>query len=140
VSDRSPGRGLWWRFRSFLVVGAVATLVQYVLLVALVELRDWPATPASSAGFAVSALLNYLLNYHVTFASRAPHRQAALRFALVALSGLALNALCMWMLERNAGLHYLLAQVGATLATLAWTFAASQGWAFRAPSRGESGI
>jgi putative flippase GtrA len=131
-----PARGLWWRFRAFLVVGVAATLAQYVILVVLVELRDWPATVASSTGFAIAAVGNYLLNYYVTFASRAPHSQAAGRFALVALAGLLLNTLAMFLLERRAGVHYLLAQIVATGLTLVWTFAASQWWAFRAPAGG----
>lgn len=130
-------RSLWWRFKAFLVVGGIATLLQYAVLVALVELRDWPAPVASSAGFVIAAVANYLLNYYVTFDSRTRHARAAGRFLAVALAGLLLNAVAMLMLERMLALHYLLAQVAATGLTLLWTFAASQWWAFRtAPDSG----
>jgi putative flippase GtrA len=121
---------------SFLSVGALSTGLQYLILVAAVEFLGWPPPAASSVGFCLSAMVNYWLNYHVTFNSRASHATAVSRFVLVAIIGLLINAGAMLVLDTALGLHYLLAQILATCLTVAWTFAASHYWTFRAPAAG----
>ena len=71
-----------------------------------------------------------MLNYRITFKSRKRHRDAATKFFLVAACGLALNTALMHALTGPMGLHYLLAQVGATGVVLLWNFAANQAWTF----------
>jgi putative flippase GtrA len=123
------------RFGRFLGVGAFATALQYALLIAGVELVGADAVSASTAGFAVSAIVNYLLNYHYTFRSNRRHRSAAMRFAAVAATGLVLNSVLMQGLTGVMGLHYVAAQVVTTATVLAWNFAAGALWSFaRQPS------
>jgi putative flippase GtrA len=111
-------------------VGAVATLVQYGILVFSVEVMGLKPFLGSSIGFAISAVLNYWLNYHLTFRSQNSHAGAATRFALVALAGLVLNALAMILLGRVPGLPYVAAQVIATVVVLAWNFVCNSLWTF----------
>jgi putative flippase GtrA len=124
------------RFARFALVGAVATAIQYALLILLVRGLHLPPTPASSIGFVVSAAANYLLNYHFTFESERPHGPAAARFALLAGAGLLLNAIIMHVLV-GAGVHYLIAQVCATAVVLLWNFIGNSLWTFRAGALGE---
>jgi putative flippase GtrA len=123
-----------WAVLSFLFVGALSTGLQYVILIAAVEFLGWASPTASSVGFCLAAMVNYWLNYHVTFNSRASHATAVSRFVLVAFFGLLVNAGAMFALATMFGVHYLLAQVLATCLTLAWTFGASHLWTFRAPA------
>ena len=117
------------RFVRFALVGGVATAIQYALLVLLVRAFGVAPTPASSVGFALSAIANYLLNYHFTFASDRPHGPAAAKFALLAGTGLLINAAIMhWLV--TAGVHYLLAQVCATAVVLFWNFIGNSFWTF----------
>ena len=106
----------------FALVGLSGAAVYYALLWSLVELGGQPALAASSLAFAVVVVENYLLHRRWTFASRAPHRQALPRFALMACGGGALNgavmAVCLGL-----GLHYLLAQALALLAVVSSNFA-----------------
>ncbi len=118
------------RLVSFIGVGAVATLVQYGILVFSVEIMGLKPFLGSSIGFAISAVLNYWLNYHLTFRSQNSHAGAATRFALVALAGLVLNALAMVLLGRVPGLPYVAAQVIATVVVLAWNFVGNSLWTF----------
>ncbi len=118
------------RLVSFIGVGAVATLVQYGILVLSVEILGLKPSLGSSIGFAISAVLNYWLNYHFTFRSQNSHAGAAARFALVALAGLVLNALAMVLLGRVPGLPYMAAQIIATVAVLAWNFLGNSLWTF----------
>jgi putative flippase GtrA len=118
------------RLVSFIGVGAIATLVQYCILVFSVEVLSLKPFLGSSIGFAISAVLNYWLNYHFTFRSQNSHVGAASRFALVALAGLVLNALAMILLGRLSGLPYVAAQVIATVVVLAWNFIGNSLWTF----------
>ena len=118
------------RLVSFIGVGAVATLVQYCILVFSVEILGLKPFLGSSIGFAISAVLNYWLNYHFTFRSQNSHVGAATRFALVALAGLILNALAMVLLARVPRLPYVAAQVIATVVVLAWNFLGNSLWTF----------
>ena len=124
------GMSVKTQFVKFALVGGLATAVHYAILVALVESLRWPPVAATSVGFAVSALGNYLLNRRFTFRSRRRHVEAAPRFAVVAVVGFWINAGVVWLAFDAAGLHYLVAQVVATLATLGWNFAGNRHWTF----------
>jgi putative flippase GtrA len=119
------------QFARFSVVGAIGTACHYAVLVVLVQGLAVAAVPASVAGSIVGAIVNYLLNRSVTFSSRRGHLDAGLRFAAVALAGLALNAALMAAFVGALGLHYLVAQVLATVAVLIWNYAGNAFWTFR---------
>jgi putative flippase GtrA len=133
--DSESHAALTSRFARFCAIGGVVTALHYGLLVALVEGLHANPTASSTVGYAVMSLLNYRLNYTYTFRSDVPHLRALPRFALVALSGMVLNSAMMYLLNHVAGLHYLLAQVGATGITLVWNFATNQIWSFQPETR-----
>jgi len=117
------------RFVRFALVGGVATAIQYAILVLLVRGCGVAPTPASSVGFGLSAVANYFLNYRFTFRSNRPHGPAAAKFALLAVTGLVINAAIMHLIV-GAGVHYLLAQVCATAVVLFWNFIGNSLWTF----------
>jgi len=129
--DSQRGRGLLGRLVGFTGVGAIATAAQYGILLLLVTFAGSSPTVASSVGFALSALMNYCLNHRYTFRSNTLHAVALPRFATMALIGLALNALLMWLLTTRLSVHYLAAQIITTGAVLAWNFWISDRWTFR---------
>jgi putative flippase GtrA len=119
------------RLVRFGLVGALATAIQYLVLVILVSRAGmWPPA-ASTAGFVISAGVNYLLNYRFTFRSQEQHGPAAAKFLTLAAVGLVLNAGLMQLLV-NAGWHYLPAQVCVTAVVFLWNFAGNSLWTFRA--------
>lgn len=124
------------RFVRFAVVGGVATAIQYALLILLVRGFGMAPTPASSIGFVLSAVVNYLLNYRFTFQSNRPHGPAAAKFGLLAGAGLLINAAIMHLMVA-AGVHYLLAQVCATGVVLFWNFVGNSIWTFGVGPVGE---
>jgi len=128
------------RLVRFTLVGAVATAIQYALLILLVRAFGMAPTPASSIGFILSAIVNYLLNYRFTFKSDRPHAPAAAKFAALAAAGLLINALIMHSLVA-AGVPYLIAQVGASAVVLLWNFIGNSLWTFGAgPAEGRTRI
>ena len=128
--DRLAENGLVRRFLSFSGVGAAATGLQYLLLIALVEWLGVTPLPASVLSYLASTLANYWANYHFTFGSTLPHRQTLPRFALVAGGGLLLNSLVFYIANALLGMIYLLAQLIATVVVLAWNFTMNHLWSF----------
>lgn len=121
------------KFSRFALVGLFATLLQYGVLVAAVQLGGLAAPAGSALGFTLAALANYLLNHRYTFRSSRPHRSAAFRFAVIAGAGLVFNTSLMELLVSRWQVQYLVAQVAVTGAVLVWNFSGSALWSFAAP-------
>lgn len=117
------------RFVFYACMGAVGTVGQYLVLVALVSSRVSGPVLASSIGMFIGACINYALNYRFTFRSTTGHHRAAPRFFLIAGVGLGLNAAGMAVLTPH--LPYLIAQVLATGMVLLLTYTANSVWAFK---------
>lgn len=118
------------QFTRFAGVGGICTGLQYLILVLLVTLLDIHPVTASTAGYILSALLNYQLNRVYTFQSKAAHLHALPRFFAIALVGLVLNAAVLWFMVSVFSLYYMLGQVVATIVTLVWNFIANRNWTF----------
>lgn len=118
------------RLLRYALIGALATAVHYLLLVVCVEAGGWPAWLASGAGAVVGAQVAYLGNRRYTFAYRGRIARSWLRFQLTAIAG-ALQGMLVVAIAVGIGLHYLAAQVLATLTGLLATFAINRRWTFR---------
>lgn len=119
------------QFLLFAGVGVIGTAAHYSVLVALVQLAQADAVISSTLGFVVGACVNYTLNYLFTFNSSKRHLEALPKFFTIALLGMVANAAIMIGLVHQAGVHYLPAQIVATMVVLVWNFAGSKIWVFR---------
>ena len=118
------------RFVRYVGVGAVATAVHYALLIVGVERAGWPAALASGFGAVVGAQVAYAGNRWFTFAHRGAVAASWPRFQATALLG-ALLGMAIVEAGVRLGVHYLVAQVAATLTGLALTYAVNRAWTFR---------
>ena len=118
------------QFSRFVLVGGFSTALQYLILVLLVQTAGVDPVVASSAGYVLSALANYDLNYRLTFRSRVPYLGGLFRYTLVMTTGFLLNGAIMAAGTKFLGLHYLLAQIAATIVVLFWNFFAHRRWTF----------
>ncbi|HKC46285.1 MAG TPA: GtrA family protein [Gemmatimonadales bacterium] len=118
------------QFMGYAAAGAVGTMLHYAILLALVEIARIGAVAASTCGAVAGALVNYALNYRYTFRSRRPHRESLLKFGMVSLVGVALNALVVLLGTAAFGWHYVVAQVVATGVVLIAAFAINRAWTF----------
>jgi len=130
LSSRATARFTLRSLLAFLCVGGAATLLHYALM-ALLVWAGVPVVPSSAIGFAVSSVLNYLLNERLTFRSNAPRRITAPRFLVVALSGLLLNHVLLTLLIA-AGLPAVPAQLLTTTGVIVWNYCVHGAWTFRA--------
>lgn len=118
-------------FVKFLGVGGTATLLQYAVLILMVEFEFAEPVVASTFGYALSSICNYLLNYYFTFGSNAHHHLAALKFTVVAITGLCINSGLVYLLTEVLDLHYLFAQVLSTATVLLWNFFIHNHWTYK---------
>jgi putative flippase GtrA len=114
---------------AFSLVGAIGTLAHYSILYVLVEFYKFNPVAASGWGALAGLLVNYCLNYKLTFKSQQSHAQTFPKFALIASLGLGLNLLLMASLTHH--LYYLYAQVITTAVVLIWNFFANSFWTFQ---------
>jgi putative flippase GtrA len=120
------------QFGRFLLVGGLATLIHYAVLIVCVHALRLSPVVGSATGFIVSAGFNYTLNRRFTFRSSGDHRGLAPRFAAILAIGFVLNLLLMQLLSGTLGWPYLLAQVLTTGVVLMWNFAGNALWTFSA--------
>lgn len=120
------------KLTAFAMVGLVATAIHYCVLILLVQHFGLSPTLSTTAGFLVSVVASYALNYSFTFNSDKPHLEAAGKFLTVASVGLMGNAAIMHFGTAVLVWPYLLVQVGATGVILFWNFFGNYLWSFRA--------
>jgi len=123
-------RGTIGQFLLFAGVGAIGTLGHYTTLIVLVQF--WAVDPvfASSLGFVVGAIINYILNYHFTFQSDKRHAEALTKFLIVATIGAGINGFIMYIGVENTNINYLVVQIFATGVVLLWNFIVNKLWTF----------
>jgi putative flippase GtrA len=114
----------------YLLVGLLATAVQYVLLVALVELAGAAPAPSAAFGAAGGAVAAYAGNRQFTFPGKGAHARALPRFLTVAAIGAATNGAIVWIGTKVLGVHYLAAQVVATVIVVWGGFVLNRRWSF----------
>ncbi|ARU59101.1 GtrA family protein [Oleiphilus messinensis] len=114
----------------FLMVGGIATLVQYVTLIFLVENQWLSELLASIFGYFAGGVVGYFLNYYFTFASDKGHGRAAFRFFSIATFGLLTNTLIFYILNAALNVHYVISQSVATIVVVIWNYQANKKWTF----------
>lgn len=118
------------RLARYAAVGLAATAAHYALLAMAVEAGHWPAWLSSGAGALLGAQVAFWANRHYTFGHQGPWVPAWCRFHVTAGAG-ALLGMGLVAAGVHAGLHYLVAQAGATMVVMGAGFAANRAWAFR---------
>jgi putative flippase GtrA len=118
------------QFVQFALVGCAAAVGHYGALIILSEWAGVAPVPASGTGFIIGAAISYALNYQLVFRSDKDHAPTAAKFLTVAIIGLALNSAIMALLTGGADLHYLPAQVTATMLVMVWSYIGNRCWTF----------
>ncbi len=116
-------RERFWEFFRFCMVGGVSLLMDYAILFALTEWAGIYYLYSSAISFSVTVVFNYWLCVIYVFkdAKKQTTRRAIIFFS-TGVVGLGLNQLCMWFFVDVAGLHYLIAKLGATVIVTAWNY------------------
>lgn len=121
------------QFLRFALVGAVSTSAHYVVLITLREVWGVGPVIATTIGYGVGAIIGYTLNRRFTFQEQPDFARGFAKYLAVVVIGAGINAGVMAALTQM-GVHYLVAQIGATLLGLFWNFAGSRLIVFRSKS------
>ena len=122
--------GILVELPKYLGAACIGTTTHYGLLAFLVKPGGFDPVVASTCGAAVGATLIYLLHYYLIFRSGKKHREAAIRFYLVAGAGLLLNAAVLSTGINLLGWSLGPAQVLATLNQFWVGYTVNRRWTF----------
>ena len=115
---------LFAQFFRFSIVGVTSFLIDYGLLFLLTENTRLSYFVASAISFTIANIYNYILSMKFVFQGKeGMHRSVEmLIFAVLALIGLGLNQMIMWILVEQFFLHYMLAKIIATALVTTFNF------------------
>lgn len=112
----------------FGIVGASGVLVNNAALFLLHGALGWHLILASVVAVETAIVNNFIWNDLWTFSERTPARFRFLRFNLVSLGGLVVNTGALVGIVALTGAHYLVANLVAIGAAMAWNFSANARW------------
>ena len=112
------------QFMKFGVVGVIAFVIDYGLMVALTELAGVNYLISATISFTVSVVFNYLasMRYVFTHKQGLSRRREFVIFVVLSVIGLLINNLCMWAGVELLGVHYLIVKIFATIVVMVWNF------------------
>jgi len=128
MADRFP---LVRQLTSYGLVGGVAALADYALMIGLREGVGLATVPSALAGYTLGSIVSYTLNRAFTFDSTRSHRSATLRFAIICILGFTLTGLGMELFANRLHIPYVLARVQTTALVFLFNFSCHRLWTFR---------
>lgn len=118
------------QFIRYLVVGGTGTALHLLVMIAAVELARLSITWGVVLGYLAALLFSFTLNYRWTFGSDRSPYATFVRYTLISLSGLLLNALMVNGLVAFTGIWYLTAQLSVIWVVPITNYLLSRYWAF----------
>lgn len=119
------------QFLKFSVVGVIAFVIDFGVMVVLTELADLPPVVSAGVSYCVSTVFNYVASMRYVFA----HREGLSRtcefiiFVTLSVIGLGLNEAIMWLGGRLVGDEwYMLTKIFATALVMFWNFFSRKRW------------
>ncbi len=117
--------------RRYLVVGVIATGVDWALFSLFVFVMDWHYLLGGTVSFVVATFAGYLSGLRLVFRSGRHQRWVEIVFVYVAsILGLAIHTSTLVVLVGGLQTHLFLAKAAATAVTFLWNFAARYFWIF----------
>ncbi len=126
-------RKLLVRFFRWSVVGAIGAVVDYTILITLVEWVGVYPLFAQAISFTCAVVNNYILNRTWTFGD-IKHRGPAVQFMqffIVSVLGLLTRTVIFYILFDWLNVWYIVATAIAIVVVLVWNFFANLAWTFR---------
>ena len=117
-------------FARYIVSGSLATLLHLGVLIVLVEIWSIHATVATTLGFVLGSILNYLLQYYWAFGTSGSHSDRIARYGVVTTITMAINSGIFWVLNEKVGIPYLLAQIAVTGVVVVLNYEANRRFTF----------
>ena len=108
----------------FGIVGALAFVIDYGLLIVLTELFGVPYLVSATISFTVSVVFNYLasMRYVFTHKEGMSRRREFVTFVILSVIGLLINNVCLWFGVDILHIDYRLTKIVVTGIVMVWNF------------------
>lgn len=118
------------QFVKFGLVGVIAFVIDYGIMVALVELLQMNPVVASAISFTVSVVFNYYASMRYVFTHREDMSRTKefIIFIILSVIGLGINTALMYVGVDLLVISYLLVKLFATAVVLVWNFVSRKIW------------
>ncbi len=112
------------QFMKFGVVGVIAFVIDYGLMVFLTEVFGVPYLISTTISFAVSVVFNYVASMRYVFKRKddMSRRREFIIFIILSIIGLGLNDLFMWLMVDFASIDYRISKIVVTVLVAIWNF------------------
>lgn len=124
VNEEGTVKKLIAQFMKFGIVGVIAFLIDYGLMVALTEFFGVPYLISNTISFTVSVVFNYVASMRYVFERRddMSRRREFVIFVVLSIIGLILNDLFMWLFVSVWFIDYRIAKIIVTVLVAIWNF------------------
>ncbi len=108
----------------FGIVGIIAFVIDYGLMILLTELFGIDYLVSASVSFTVSVIFNYLASMRYVFSHKEgmSRRREFIIFVVLSVIGLGINDAFMWLGTDLLGVDYRITKIVATAVVMVWNF------------------
>ena len=113
------------KFIKFTIIGIIATLIDYSVMIILKEIFSFSVLIASGIAFTVALIFNFTCNMMFVFVDKKEgmtKTKAAIIFLITSVIGLGLNQLIMYLLTEKILIHYIIAKLFSIMVVGLWNF------------------
>lgn len=109
----------------FGLVGGIAFLIDYGIMVFLTEAFKIPSLISAAISFTVSVIFNYMASVKWVFdvdKEKNSKTKELVVFILLSIVGLGINELIMWIMDKEFGIYYMISKIVATIVVMCYNF------------------
>lgn len=123
-------RHLLEQIMKFGIVGVIAFVIDFGVMVALTELLGMHPVLSAGISFVVSVIFNYVASMRYVFVHKEnlSKRTEFIIFVVLSVIGLGINELIMWLGVDVVHVNYMLVKIFATAVVMCWNFVSRKKW------------
>lgn len=118
-------KNLFSQLIKFGLVGGIAFLIDYGIMVFLTEVFKIPSLISAAISFTVSVIFNYISSVKWVFdvdKEKNSKTKELVIFILLSIVGLGINELIMWIMDKEFGIYYMISKIVATIVVMCYNF------------------